>query len=1101
MQRASIPTVALPLAVALAAAACSSGPAPLPLVPARPPIVQPIATTQRAMVGLRPEVADSLARATRASVSPTVMEGFQLSLWAPEQLIADPIGVSIDSLGRMYVTRTTRTNRSELEIRRHTDWMIESMTWRDVEDRRRFYMTTLAPERSAQNQWLADYNNDGSRDWRDLTVQKESLYRLQDTNGDGIADQSEVIVEEFNDVITDVAHDVRVFNNDVYLAVAPDLWRLRDMDGDGRIDSKEQIATGFDVHTGFGGHGLSGVIIGPDGRLYWKMSDRGFNVVSREGRRLASTHSGAILRSEPDGSDMEIFATGLRNPQEFAFDEYGNMLTADNDGDNPGEIERLVYITNGSDTGWRINWQFGKYLDPDNNTYRPWMAEGLFRPKHEGQAAYILPPIANYRAGPTGFVYNPGTALSDTWRDYFFLSTFTGSAGSAAVRAIQLREKGAGFELGQDQTITTGILVTGLEFGPEGALYALDWIQGWDPKDRGRIWKLDVTAPSPARAETQRLVAASFKERPVSELIPLMGHADQRVRQKAQFELAERGEADALVGVARQRTNQIARVHGIFGIAQLARKDARNARLLVPLLEDEDAEIRAQAAKWLGDVRYAPAADEIMPLLRDASPRARFFAAEALGRIAHRPAVQPIIGMLRENDDADATLRQAGATALARIGDAAALVALADDPSRALRTAAVVALRQLRDPGVARFLRDADEYVVAEAARAINDDESIEAALPALAQTLEDARFRGEPLLRRAINANLRVGTAEAAQRVAAFAVRAGAADSMKAEALAVLGVWPKPSVLDRVDGFPRGQMVRDSAIARAALAGIVEQLFASGSPLVQVAAADAAGRLRLTAAAPTLLAKVSSAPPQVKIAAVRALAQMGDARTEQAVRAALADTDPTVRTAALTLLGSTNISEAAKSEMLASLVERGTVAEQQAALAALGRQQGATGREVLTRLVDRLARGSIAPEIQLDLIEAARATNSEPLNASLARYEAGRANAAAAVAYSDAMSGGDARAGQRVFNQHAAAQCTRCHTVAAGTGANVGPNLAGVGSRLNRQELLEALVTPSSRIAPGFGAPGAPSAMPPMHGILSRREMRDVVEYLSSLK
>src|SRR5688500_4125031 len=158
MQRPSIPTAALQACLFLAAAACSSAPAPAPPVPARPPVVQPLATTSRATVGLTRAVADSLARSIRASVNPTVADGFNLTLWAPEQLIADPIGMSIDSLGRVYGTRTTRTNRSELEIRRHTDWMIESMTWRDVEDRRRFYLTTLAPERSAQNSWLTEYN-------------------------------------------------------------------------------------------------------------------------------------------------------------------------------------------------------------------------------------------------------------------------------------------------------------------------------------------------------------------------------------------------------------------------------------------------------------------------------------------------------------------------------------------------------------------------------------------------------------------------------------------------------------------------------------------------------------------------------------------------------------------------------------------------------------------------------------------------------------------------------------------------------------------------------------------------------------------------------
>src|SRR5690606_37134150 len=120
----------------------------------------------------------------------------------------------------------------------------------------------------------------------------------------------------------------------------------------------------------------------------------------------------------------------------------------------------------------------------------------------------------------------------------------------------------------------------------------------------------------------------------------------------------------------RQTNHQLARVHAIWGISQFARKDINNARLLVPLLQDQDPEIRAQAAKWIGDVRYERAGDALIPLLRDDYARARFFAAEALGRIAYKPGVQPIIEMLRANNDEDAYLRHAGSLALARIGEA-----------------------------------------------------------------------------------------------------------------------------------------------------------------------------------------------------------------------------------------------------------------------------------------------------------------------------------------------------------------------------------------------------------------------------------------------
>jgi hypothetical protein len=74
-----------------------------------------------------------------------------------------------------------------------------------------------------------------------------------------------------------------------------------------------------------------------------------------------------------------------------------------------------------------------------------------------------------------------------------------------------------------------------------------------------------------------------------------------RVRQKAQFELVKRGAkgSETFQKALKQTANQLARVHAIWGISQLARQDKKHAELLLPLLKDADAEIQAQAAKWL----------------------------------------------------------------------------------------------------------------------------------------------------------------------------------------------------------------------------------------------------------------------------------------------------------------------------------------------------------------------------------------------------------------------------------------------------------------------------------------------------------------------
>ena len=120
-------------------------------------------------------------------------------------------------------------------------------------------------------------------------------------------------------------------------------------------------------------------------------------------------------------------------------------------------------------------------------------------------------------------------------------------------------------------------------------------------------------------AQIKSLLAADFSSRNEADLGELLKHDDMRVRMKVQFELAKRGSAGAsqFQKAVSQNSNQLARVHAIWGYGQLARQDAKYAQSLLPLLQDSDAEIRAQAAKWLGDIRYKKAGNYLIPLLKD----------------------------------------------------------------------------------------------------------------------------------------------------------------------------------------------------------------------------------------------------------------------------------------------------------------------------------------------------------------------------------------------------------------------------------------------------------------------------------------------------
>src|SRR6056297_1315819 len=857
--------------------------------------------------------AEESAERIETEMSPTVAEGFEVSLWASEDLLSDAIGLDVDDQGRVYVSITERRRNSELDIRAHPDWMIASIGLETAQDKLDFIHQTLAPENSDQNQWITDLNEDGSHDYRDLAINSESALMLEDLTGNARANKSTELVREFSEENTDVAGAVMMHDGDLFVGVSPDMWRIRDTNGDGYWDQKESIAHGFGTNVGFGGHGMSGLTTGPDGRVYWSIGDVGMSVVDQDGKRWHYPRQGVIVRSEPDGSDFEVYAAGLRNTHEFVFDKYGNLITVDNDGDHAGEHERLVYLINGSDSGWRLNWQFGKYDDPKNNDYKVLMDEEYFRPRFETQAAHLLPPLDRYDSGHSGVAYNPGTALSDEWTDTFFIGKFVGSPANSGVFAFSLEEDGAAFSMGEEQVLLEGLLPTSLDFGPDGALYMTDWIRGWGQKNQGRIWKLDdvENTDSEARIQTKQLLEASFTDQSSDQLFEYLGHDDMRIRQKAQFELANRGDTSTLERAIADGNEQLARIHGIWGLAQMGRSDADAVAPLITLLDDPDHEIRSQAAKWLGDVRYTPAAESVSELLKDSHPRVRFFATEALGRMSYWKAFDQVVKMLEENNDEDVYLRHAGAIALSRFEDGEALSGLADHPSEAVRTAAVVALKRLEHPGSARYLNDNSEFVVTNAARAISDDAFVDDAMQPLASLLDNPPFTNEALMRRIINANLYVGTADEAQRLARFSADSEYSEQMRVEALRTLMHWENPSIFDRVTGRHRGQIQNEASEAREAMAIVADQLLIDPSSNIKIAAIKTSAELGITETVDRIYALVSEGnSPEVRSVALEGLQTLGFENIDDAVEIALSDDNETVRMTAIGMIPDLAISD-----------------------------------------------------------------------------------------------------------------------------------------------------------------------------------------------
>jgi quinoprotein glucose dehydrogenase len=1022
------------------------------------------------------------------------LEGFQLpegmvgSLYAAEPMLANPVAFAIDEKGRVFVAETFRQKNGVEDNRYHMDWLHDDLALQTVEQRVEMFRKHLGEK-------VYEY-----------TAHHDRIRLLEDLDGDGKADKSTVYADGFNAIEDGTGAGLLARNGDVFYTCIPKLWKLRDEDGDGVADQRDALHHGYGVRVAFRGHDMHGLIMGPDGRVYFSIGDRGYNVETKEGTQLVRPDTGAVFRCEPDGTGLEVFAYGLRNPQELAFDDYGNLFTGDNNSDS-GDQARWVYVVEGGDTGWRMYYQ---YLDDRG----PWNREKLWHPQHEGQAAYIIPPVANLGDGPSGLVHYPGVGLPERYKDHFFMCDFRGGPSNSGIRSFAVKPKGASFELVDSHEFIWKILGTDIDFGYDGSIYISDWVNGWDGLGKGRIYKFQhrdmPQTPTPLSATT--LMHAGLKTFTLDRLSVLLGHSDRRVRQEAQFELANRKAIHRLVPFAKSG-RQLRRIHAIWGLGQIVRQNPDLVQpeilgirhVLMDLLRDEDSEIRAQACRTLADnwpltnqnmntqvvrkVTKSRSVDgsfvvvgeeeildpsepsELARLLEDEDLRVRSLAAIAIGKLRSRLSIQPLLKMLDDNPNKDPLVRHAAALALSRSAVSEELAALLPGAAPNARMGITLALRRQKSKELAKLLDDPEPLIALEAARGIHDEEIAE-AFPQLAALADQPMPSGDDgltdaLVRRVMNANFRLGQKEHAERVLKFATNASLSESLRVEALEELKMWDAPSPLDRVLGAWRPIADKRDAgfianLLRSQLGGII-----SGSESVQKLGAELAAKYGIQEVEPVLVAvaKDVSKATISRVAALHALDQLKAKSLADLAATSLEDKTPEVRVAARQIAIRLNPDAAA--EMLAAAISHGTLIEQQAAIRQAAERAAFDTDALLRDLLSGLAAGKVAPSIQLDLIEAAHARGEQLLH-HVTAYEQTLDPADPLAKYRVSLEGGDAKRGADIFFGRSSASCRRCHSIQNSGGA-VGPDLSVIGKEKDREYLLEALVVPNAKIAKGF--------------------------------
>ncbi len=1013
--------------------------------------------------------------------------GLKCELFAAEPDVANVIALHRDYQGRMFTCETFRQGKGIEDNRNHTYWLDEELAAQTVQDRVNY---------------IVKHHPDADQTY---TRFDDRIRLLKDTDQDGKSDSAVVFANHFNRIASGSGAGVLSYRDKVYYTNIPTLFELTDNDGDGVSDTRKKLHEGYGVHFAFRGHDMHGLIVGPDGRLYFSIGDRGYYLPEQG---IKNPDSGAVFRCELDGSHLEVFATGLRNPQELAFDDYGNLFTGENNSDS-GDLARWVYVVPGGDTGWRFYYQYLEDRGPFNR-------EKIWHAHEPTVPAYIIPPVENLGDGPSGLEYYPGTGFSEDFKNRFFLCDFRGGPTNSGVRSFRNQPDGAFFKVVDQQQPIWGVLPTDIDFGSDGKLYLADWVVGWLGEDRGRIYSFfdEELSQSEIVKQVQALLAGGIKNADVSQLVELTGHADQRIRQEAQFELVARDQKAALIALATDGAGKgnrtLSRIHGIWGLGQLLRQirqapgasdDIEFVTTFKKLLTDVDDEIRAQAALIAGECAL-PVTAELKTRLTDSSSRVRYFAAVAFGGVAESSDVANVAGLLEANADVDPILRHGGVMALKQIAarhGVNSIDATVTSQNASVRIAACVALRHLYQDelfritpsgqdlqaigqSIATLVDDTAPNVALEAIRAIHDlpihsQMQRVGELPAtnLAGALSDHRTR------RIISANHHLGTAGAAMALARLAADGSQSSPRRVDAARLLGTWMAPSNRDPVSGAWRPVDItkRNQTDAQAAISSVFGDLVGENAALTE-AAITAASTLELKEIGDAMLRLIGNQDAQqsTRVAALNALGKMKDPGLGKMLETLAEDYDALPRLLAATTarwlsLTSPDLATGLLEKSLTSIDGTGVLngdelVERQMALETLGKMKDAVSAGLLERTLKLLAAGKLVAPLRLDAVMAAQVRQEETLTDLLKVHQQSlRKSGVPTDLYADAIHGGDIEKGAKIFWGKTEVSCVRCHRIG-GTGGKVGPYLSAIGKTHDRRYILEAIVEPGKQIAVG---------------------------------
>jgi glucose/arabinose dehydrogenase/azurin len=451
----------------------------------------------------------------------------------------------------------------------------------------------------------------------------DKLVILEDTDQDGKADQHSIFADSLY-----LPLGFELGDGGVYLAQAPDLVHLKDTDGDGRADTRQVLLSGFGTEDSH--HTLSAFTWGQDGALYF--------------------HMGTFLHSQietPYGPQRGAYGTTWR------YEPYTMKLEAN--------------ISYPYANPWgNVFMRDGTHLVADVSTGMNYFAPPLtvaidYPKKHMGMKDFLT---AAAKPKTCGIEIISSRAFPENAQGNVLFNTFIGFQG---VKQHAVRDAGSGLEADEVapllQSTDPNFRPVDLKFGPDGALYVVDWydpiIQHGEQNFRdplrdfskGRIWRISYKGKSP-------IEPTDMTEMAIGDLLDQLKVYEDRERYRTRVQLREstwEEVAPALQEWLEQLDPQDPesehyKLEALWLHQQFNRP---NQELLETLLKSKEEHVRAAATRvlryWSDSVDDSQ--QKLIAMSRDNSPRVRLEAVAALSHYKNEETVHALLAVTEQRVD------------------------------------------------------------------------------------------------------------------------------------------------------------------------------------------------------------------------------------------------------------------------------------------------------------------------------------------------------------------------------------------------------------------------------------------------------------------